>query len=49
VPTLVTGWGVDTDVQNGVPEYDIVAEGSVAIVTDAVAVTAEHTPEAAIV
>jgi len=49
VPVLVTDCGVEIELQNGVPLYDIVADGSVVIVTDAVAVTAEHPPDADIV
>ena len=49
VPIWVTDWAVPTDVQNGVPLYEIVAEGNVVIVTDVVAVCTEHPPVAAIV
>jgi hypothetical protein len=48
VPVKVTD-AVLTVVQKGVPAYEIVAVGTAVIVTDAVAVTAAHPPEAGVV
>ena len=50
VPVRVTDCAVTTEVQNGVPAYDMVpVTGAAVIVTDAVVDTPEHPPAAAIV
>jgi hypothetical protein len=49
VPVRVTDCAVLTDVQNGVPEYEIVAVGTAVIVYDVVVVKTEQPPDAAIV
>ena len=49
VPVWVTACALETDVQNGVPPYDIVATGNELIVTEVVAWTVAQPPAAAIV
>ena len=46
VPTMVTGCAVETDLQNGVPAYEIVADGNPVMVTEAVTVPAAHPADA---
>jgi hypothetical protein len=45
----VTGWAVVIDVQKGDPEYDMLADGAVAIVTVVVVENAAQLPDAAMV
>ena len=49
VPVSVTAWAVATDLQNGVPAYEMFAVGASVIVTDVVTGTAAHPPDAGIV
>src|SRR5205823_14623134 len=49
VPVSVTDCPVPTDLQNGVPAYEMVAVGTAVIVIELVAVTWAHPPDAAIV
>jgi len=46
VPLRVTDCAVLTDVQNGVPEYEMLAVGAAVIITDVVAVIAAQPPAA---
>ena len=49
VPVWVTACRLDKEVQNGLPLYEILADGSEVITIDAVATEAEQPPEAPIV
>ena len=46
VPVKVTDWAVETDVQNELPLYEILAVGVADIVTVVVAITAGQPPDA---